>query len=89
MLHFIVLNFILSSCLDYAIEFPNANDEAYVIINPANKMPSLTQLTVCLWMKSTATGYGSPFSYAVPQADNEILIWAYGKHGNINNRGFE
>ena len=75
-LHFTVVHFILSSCLDYAVEFPNANIADYVIINPANKMPSLTQFTICLWMKSIATGYGTLFSYAVPQAENEIVIWA-------------
>ena len=57
----------------------------YVIINPANKMPNLTQFTVCFWIKSTASGGGTPFSYAVPQADNEILISRYGRNVVINN----
>ena len=51
----------------------------YVIINPANDMPSLSQFTVCLWIKSTASGHGAQFSYAVPGEDNEIVIWAYGE----------
>lgn len=40
-------------------------------------MPSLAQVTVCLWMKSNDTGSGrSPFSYAVPGEDNELLIFS-------------
>ena len=40
-------------------------------------MPSLAQVTVCLWMKSNDTGSGrSPFSYAVPGTDNELLIFS-------------
>ena len=32
---------------------------------------------MCLWMKSNDTGSGrSPFSYAVPGTDNELLIFS-------------
>ena len=42
-------------------------------------MPSLAQFTVCLWMKSNDTGRDrSPFSYAVPGTDNELLIFGVG-----------
>ena len=38
-------------------------------------MPSLTQFTVYLWMKSDDIfNEGASFSYAVPGKDNEILI---------------
>ena len=37
-------------------------------------MPSLTQFTVCLWVKTNATTDGTPFSYAVPGEHNEIVI---------------
>ena len=60
----------------------------YVIIYPANDMPSLSQFTVCMWMKSTASGSGTQFSYAVPEEDNEILFWGYGERLNINAKGF-
>ena len=39
-------------------------------------MPSLAHVTLCLWMKSNDTGRErSPFSYAVPGTDNELLIF--------------
>ena len=37
-------------------------------------MPSLTQFTVCLWVRTNAANYGTPFSYAVPGQPNEIVI---------------
>ena len=42
-------------------------------------MPSLTQVTVCLWMKSSdTTKEGTPFSYNAPGSpDNELLIYNY------------
>ena len=41
-------------------------------------MPSLTQFTVCLWVKTNATNDGTPFSYAVPGEHNEIAILGVG-----------
>ena len=61
---------------DYALNFPSrdANDGFVNIWG----MPSLTQFTVCLWMKSSdTTNDGVPFSYAVPKAYNEILLFGY------------
>ena len=41
-------------------------------------MPSLTELTVCSWMKSSdRKNDGTVFSYAVPGMDNEFLIFNY------------
>ena len=40
-------------------------------------MPRLTQFTVCFWMKSSDAGDGTPFSYAVQGAENELLIANY------------
>ena len=37
-------------------------------------MPSLTQFTVCLWVRTNVTTAGTPFSYAVPGQQNEIVI---------------
>lgn len=59
---------------DYALHFPTEGVKDYVNIWG---MPSLAQVTVCLWMKSNDTGSGrSPFSYAVPGTDNELLIFS-------------
>lgn len=38
-------------------------------------MRSLSQFIVCFWMKSSATNYGTPFSYNV--LENELLIHDY------------
>ena len=38
-------------------------------------MRSLTQFTVCLWMNTSATNKGTPFSYAVPGQANELLLY--------------
>ena len=41
-------------------------------------MPSLTAVTVCLWMKTADTGNeGSLLSYAVSGRDNELLLLDY------------
>ena len=41
-------------------------------------MPSLTELTVCSWMKSSdRKNDGTVFSYAVPGMDNEFIIYNY------------
>jgi len=59
---------------DYALHFPNKGVSDYANIWG---MRSLTQFTMCLWMKSSATNYGTPFSYAVPGEDNELLLYNY------------
>ena len=41
-------------------------------------MPSLTELTVCSWMKSSdRKNDGTVFSYAVPGMDNEFIVYNY------------
>ena len=41
-------------------------------------MPSLSQFTVCLWMKSSDTrNEGTPFSYNTPGMDNTIDLLSY------------
>ena len=58
-------------CLDYALHFPRQGVTDYAIIWG---MRSLTEFTVCLWMKSSAKNQGVPFSYAVHGEHNELLI---------------
>ena len=59
---------------DYALHFPSQG-----VTNYANiwGMRSLTEFTVCFWMKSSSTNDGVPFSYAVPGQANELLIFDY------------
>ncbi|KAL9965277.1 hypothetical protein ACROYT_G029052 [Oculina patagonica] len=59
---------------DYALYFPTQGVTDYVNIWG---MRSLTQFTVCFWMKSSVTNHGTPFSYAVPGRDNELLFINY------------
>ena len=63
------------SITDYALEFPTSGVNDYVNIWG---MPSLTELTVCWWMKSSdSKNDGTVFSYAVPGMDNEFIAFNY------------
>lgn len=62
------------SSKNYALHFQSQGVSDYANIWG---MRSLTQFTVCLWMKSSATNYGTPFSYAVTGEDNELLLYNY------------
>ena len=60
---------------DYALEFPNKDVNDYVHIW---EMPSLSQFTVCFWMRSNDSEQGTPFSYAATeQSTNELIIIGY------------
>ena len=60
---------------DYALHFPNKGVSDYANIWG---MRSLTQFTVCFWMKSSATSTrGTPFSYNYQGMDNALLIYDY------------
>ena len=59
----------------YGLYFPQQGVTDYTNIWG---MASLTQFTVCLWMKSSATNEGTAFSYAVPGQNNELFIENYG-----------
>ncbi|KAL9979817.1 hypothetical protein ACROYT_G017534 [Oculina patagonica] len=62
----------------YALLFPGKSTSDYVIIN--NAMPSLTAVTICVWMKTTDTeNFGTPLSYAVPGTDNELMLYDYNR----------
>ena len=55
---------------DYALHFPTKGVSDYVDIWG---MPSLTQFTVCLWMKKNGTSsYGTMFYYGAPDQRTEI-----------------
>ena len=41
-------------------------------------MRSLSQFTICFWMKSNDTAEGTVFSYSVPSEANELLVYNYG-----------
>ncbi|XP_066019967.1 sushi, von Willebrand factor type A, EGF and pentraxin domain-containing protein 1-like isoform X3 [Pocillopora verrucosa] len=58
---------------NYSLLFPYKSENDYVIIT--HRMPSLTAVTVCMWIKTNATGNrGTLLSYAVSGEDNELLL---------------
>lgn len=54
--------------------FPGKGTSDYVI---SGGMPRLNAMTVCLWMKTTASNEGVLLSYAVSGQDNELLLHDY------------
>ena len=65
-------NCVCFSCTDYTLHFPSHGVTNYANIWGTH---SLTEFTVCFWMKSSATNDGVPFSYAVQGMANELLIY--------------
>ena len=62
-------------CSDFALHFPRKGVSDYANVWG---MRSLTQFTVCFWMKSSdRNNYGTPFSYSVPGEHNELLLFDY------------
>ncbi|XP_078366327.1 neuronal pentraxin-1-like isoform X2 [Oculina patagonica] len=59
----------------YTLNFPNKGVTDYVNIWG---MRSLTQFTICFWIKTSDTDRGTPFSYAVSGKDNELIIYNVG-----------
>jgi len=60
---------------NYALLFTRKGTSDYVI---TRGMPNLKGVTFCLWMKSADKGNsGTPLSYAVSAAHNELLLFDY------------
>ena len=61
---------------DFDLQFPNQSttptDFAHIM-----GMLNLTQFTICFSMKARSNTSGTPFSYAVPESKNELLIFDY------------
>ena len=60
----------------YALLFPRKGTSDYVM---TRGMPSLTAVTVCLWIKTADTGnQGTLLSYAVSAgSNNELVLYDY------------
>ena len=39
-----------------------------------HSLPKLRALTLCLWLRPTEGGIGTPLSYAVPEQPNELVL---------------
>ncbi|KAL9978894.1 hypothetical protein ACROYT_G016477 [Oculina patagonica] len=61
---------------NYDLQFPNQGVGPVTDFVHILGMPSLTQFTICFLMKAEISGNtsGTPFSYAVPGSNNELLI---------------
>lgn len=70
----VVSSFPIFPWTGYALHFPQQGVTDYVNVWG---MRDLTQFTVCFWMKSSASNVGTPFSYALPENRNEVLIEDY------------
>ena len=65
---------------NYSLLFPYKSKNDYVIIT--HGIPSLTAVTVCMWIKTNATGKnGALLSYAVSGSDNELFLIMPGHFG--------
>ena len=65
---------------NYSLLFPYKSKNDFVIIT--HGMPSLTAVTVCMWIKTNATGRNEALlSYAVSETDNELLLFRPGDFG--------
>ena len=60
---------------DFALLFPKKGTTDYVLVQ---RMPALRAVTGCMWIKSSNSDTeGTPLSYAVPAADNELILYDY------------
>ncbi|CAH3118586.1 unnamed protein product [Pocillopora meandrina] len=76
-----------SSVAGYTLQFLHKGNKDHVIITRG--MPNLSAVTVCLWIKTTDNGNGgTPLSYVVSGARNELLLFDYRNFEvYINNHG--
>ncbi|KAM3864456.1 neuronal pentraxin receptor-like [Diretmus argenteus] len=56
----------------YRLSFPSRTNYMYALVK--HPVPELQALTVCLWLRPTEGGTGTPLSYAVPEQVNELVL---------------
>lgn len=56
----------------YRLSFPTRTNYMYAVMK--HSVPKLRAFTVCLWLRSTDVGIGTPLSYAVPEQANEVVL---------------
>lgn len=56
----------------YKLSFPVRTNYMYGLVRKV--VPQLQAFTACLWLKPAEGGIGTPFSYAVPQQPNELVL---------------
>ena len=56
----------------YKLSFPARTNYMYAVVQ--HPIPELRAFTVCLWLRPTEGGIGTPFSYAVVEQPNELVL---------------
>ncbi|XP_054615279.1 neuronal pentraxin receptor-like [Dunckerocampus dactyliophorus] len=56
----------------FRLSFPSRTNYMYAVVKQS--IPKLLAFTICLWLRPTEVGIGTPLSYAVPEQPNELLL---------------
>ncbi len=56
----------------YKLSFPVRTNYMYGLVR--RNIPEIYAFTACLWLKPAESGIGTPFSYAVPEQPNELVL---------------
>ncbi|XP_058510538.1 chromobox protein homolog 6 [Solea solea] len=56
----------------YRLSFPTRTNYMYAVVK--HSLPKLRAFTLCLWLRPTEGGIGTPLSYAVPEQPNELVL---------------
>ncbi|XP_052394460.1 neuronal pentraxin receptor-like isoform X1 [Carassius gibelio] len=56
----------------YKLSFPVRTNFMYGLVR--RNIPEMYAFTACLWLKPAESGIGTPFSYAVPEQPNELVL---------------
>ncbi|KAM8824397.1 neuronal pentraxin receptor a isoform 1-T1 [Synchiropus picturatus] len=56
----------------FRLSFPTRTNYMYAVVKRA--VPKLRAFTLCLWVRPAEGGVGTPFSYAVPEQPNELVL---------------
>ncbi|TRY62387.1 hypothetical protein DNTS_006574 [Danionella cerebrum] len=56
----------------FKLSFPVRSNYMYGLVR--RNIPEMYAFTACLWLKPAESGIGTPFSYAVPEQPNELVL---------------
>ncbi|XP_022521101.1 neuronal pentraxin receptor b [Astyanax mexicanus] len=56
----------------YKLSFPLRTNYMYGLVR--RNIPEMYAFTVCMWLKASENGIGTPFSYAVAEQPNELVL---------------
>ncbi|XP_077475099.1 neuronal pentraxin receptor a [Stigmatopora argus] len=56
----------------YRLSFPSRTNYMYAVVKQS--IPKLVAFTLCLWLRPTEGGIGTPISYAVSEQPNELVL---------------